>query len=256
MKKILFFDCFSGISGDMTIGALLDLGVDQEQFMNEIEKLHVHGYELEIEKSIKKGITGTRFHVHLTDHHHDHDEDHHHHHHDHRNLFDVEKIIDDSGLKDNVKVMSKNIFRLVAEAEAKIHGKPLDQVHFHEVGAIDSIIDIVGAAICMDLLGVDEVYASPLHVGTGFVHCAHGVFPVPAPATLEILKGVPIYNKGIETELVTPTGAAIIKALSEGFGDVPAMELNRIGYGLGKKDLAIPNVLRVYLGEKKTRKIG
>ncbi len=252
MKKILFFDCFAGISGDMTIGAFLDLGVDQEQFIDEINKLHIHGYELEINKSIKKGISGTNFHVHLTHHHHDHGE---HHHHDHRNLFDVEKIIEDSGLKDTVKIMSKNIFRLVAEAEAKIHGKPLDQVHFHEVGAIDSIIDIVGAAVCMDLLGVDEVYASPLHVGTGFVHCAHGVFPVPAPATLEILKGVPIYNKGIETELVTPTGAAIVKALSQGFGDVPAMELHSIGYGLGKKDLDIPNVLRVYLGEKKTKKV-
>jgi uncharacterized protein (TIGR00299 family) protein len=252
MKKILFFDCFAGISGDMTIGALLDLGVDQEQFIHEINKLQLHGYELEMNKSIKKGITGTSFHVHLTHHHHDHED---HHHHDHRNLFDVEKIIDDSDVKDSVKVMSKNIFRLVAEAEAKIHGKSLDEVHFHEVGAIDSIIDIVGAAVCMDLLGVDEVYASPLHVGTGFVHCAHGVFPVPAPATLEILKGVPIYNKGIETELVTPTGAAIVKALSEGFGDVPAMELHRIGYGLGKKDLDIPNVLRVYLGEKKTKKV-
>lgn len=252
MQRILFFDCFSGISGDMTVGALLDLGIDQEQFLNEMKKLQVDGYKLEIKKSTKKGITGTDFHVILTHHHHD-DEDHHHH--DHRNLHDVERIIDESELKEHVKVMSKKIFRLVAEAEAKIHGKPLEEVHFHEVGAMDSIVDIVGTAICMDLLEVDEVYASPLHVGTGFVHCAHGVFPVPAPATLEILKGVPVYNKGIETELVTPTGAAIVKAFSDGFGDIPAMEIHKIGYGLGKKDLEIPNVLRVCLGEKKTKKI-
>ena len=246
MKKILYFDCFAGISGDMTIGALLDLGIDQQQFLLQLEKLNIKDYQIEIKKGLKKGISGTDFNVVLQ-------HQHHHHHHEHRNLHDIEHIIEDSTLEDSIKDMSKRIFRLVAEAEAKIHGKPIEEVHFHEVGAIDSIVDIVGTAICIQLLGVDEVYASPLHMGSGFVECAHGIIPVPAPATLEIVKGVPIYNEGIKSELVTPTGAAIIKTLSSTFGDIPAMEVESIGYGLGKRELAIPNMLRVYLGIKKNR---
>ena len=242
MGKILYFDCFSGISGDMALGAFLDLGIDEHYFIEELAKLHVEGFRLDIRQSMKKGITGTSFTVIL-------EENLHTHH--HRNLYDIEKIIDDSALNPSVKALSKKIFRLVAEAEAKIHGKALEQVHFHEVGAIDSIVDIVGVAICMDFLGMPTVYTSPLQVGSGFVRCAHGMIPVPAPATLEILKGVPIYNHGIQTELVTPTGAAIVKALSSGFGDIPAMEVEKIGYGLGKKDLEIPNMLRICLGEKK-----
>lgn len=254
MEKILYFDCFAGISGDMAIAALLDLGIDHKIFIEELSKLGVEGFQLEIGNAMKKGITGTDFHVVLEEENHHHD--HHGHHHHHRNLFDVERIIDNSGLRDTIKLMSKKIFRLVAEAEAKIHGKALEEVHFHEVGAIDSIVDIVGLSICMDLLGMPTVHTSPLQVGSGFVHCAHGIIPVPAPATLEILKGVPIYNKGIQTELVTPTGAAIVKALSSEFGDIPPMEIEKIGYGLGKKDLEIPNMLRVCLGEKKKKKIG
>ncbi|MFZ5966911.1 MAG: nickel pincer cofactor biosynthesis protein LarC [Bacillota bacterium] len=280
MERVLFFDCFSGISGDMTIGALLDLGIDQQVFLNELSKLNLDGYRIEVRKAVKMGITGTDFHViletdchhdeeehnqhhhqeehgHHHEHHHHHEHDHvhqhntHHHEHVHRNLHDVEHIIDGSQLKDAVKEMSKKIFRLVAEAEAKIHGKPIEEVHFHEVGAVDSIVDIVGTAICIDLLGVKEIYGSPLHIGTGFVKCAHGLFPVPAPATLEILKNVPVYNKGIQTELVTPTGAAIVKALVQAYGDIPPMEISAVGYGLGRKDLEIPNLLRVCLGKKK-----
>ena len=251
MEKILYFDCFSGISGDMTIGALLDLGIDREQFLSELKKLDIDGYEIEIKKAQKNGITGTDFNVHINHHHHDHEE--HHHHHDHRNLHDIEHIIDHSTLEASIKDLSKRIFRIVAEAEAQVHGKSIDEVHFHEVGALDSIIDIVGTAICIHMLDIEEIHASPLHVGSGFVECAHGIIPIPAPATLEILKNVPIYNEGIRSELVTPTGAAIIKALSSDFGEIPPMVVEALGYGLGKRDLAIPNMLKVYMGVKKNK---
>jgi len=261
MSRILYFDCLSGISGDMTIGALLDLGIDQESFLEELNKIGIDGYELEIKKGQKNGITGTDFDVIIKhNHHHAHSdnhthEHHHHHHHKHRNLADIEEIIDNSSLKASVKDLSKRIFKLVAEAEAKIHNKSLAEVHFHEVGAIDSIVDIVGAAICIDLLDIDEIYSAPLHLGTGFVKCAHGNIPVPAPATLEILAGVPVYSKGIESELVTPTGAAIIKTLAKEFKPLPEMSIEKVGYGLGKKDLEITNVLRVVLGKKKVKRI-
>ncbi|PRX19178.1 uncharacterized protein (TIGR00299 family) protein [Orenia metallireducens] len=275
MSKILYFDCLSGISGDMTIGALLDLGIDQELFLEELNKIGIDGYELEIKKGQKNGITGTDFDVIIKNHHHhnhsesnhrehnhqhQHSDNHthehsHHHHHEHRNLADIEEIIDDSGLKASVKDLSKSIFRLVAKAEAKIHNKSIVEVHFHEVGAIDSIVDIVGVAICIDLLEVDEIYSSPLHLGTGFVKCAHGNIPVPAPATLEILEGVPVYSKGIESELVTPTGAAIIKTLAKEFKPLPEINIEKVGYGLGKKDLEVTNVLRVVLGKKKVKRI-
>ncbi len=270
-KKILYFDCLSGISGDMTIGALLDLGVDKDEFLNELKKIKVDGYKINIKKGQKNGITGTNFNVileshgdnnhgHNHGHNHDHDNKHHSHdqhhgHHHHRNLHDVEHIIGDSDLNDNVKKLSKEIFTYVAKAEAKTHDKPIEEVHFHEVGAIDSIVDIIGAAICIDKLGVDEIYSSPLHVGTGFVNCAHGKIPVPAPATLDILRGIPVYQKGIRSELVTPTGAAIIKALAKDFIPMPEMVIEKIGYGLGDKDLEITNVLRVNLAKKKLKRI-
>ncbi len=254
MEKVLYFDCFSGISGDMTIGALLDLGVDKEKFLLELDKLSIDGYSIEIKRGQKNGISGTDFNVILEHHHHDHDhEDHHHHHHDHRNLHDINHIIEESSLEERVKNLSKKIFGLVAEAEAKVHGKPIEEVHFHEVGAVDSIVDIVGTAICIDMLKVDKIYASPLQVGSGFVECAHGIIPIPAPATMEILKGIPIYNNNIKTELVTPTGGAIVKALATEFGDIPNMKLEAVGYGLGKRDLKIPNMLRVSMGLKKNQ---
>ncbi len=262
-EKILYFDCLSGISGDMTIGALLDLGVDKDEFLKEISKLNIDEFDLEIKKNEKNGITGTDFDViikHSDSHHHEHDHGHSHdnhthsHHHEHRNLAKIESIIDNSNLNDNVKKMSKKIFKNVAEAEAKIHGKNIDEVHFHEVGAVDSIVDIVGTAICIDLLDIDKIYSSPIHIGTGHVKCAHGVIPVPAPATLEILKGIEIYSTGIKSELVTPTGAAIIKALADDIIDTPQMEIENIGYGIGTKDLDITNVLRVIIGKKKVKK--
>ena len=160
-------------------------------------------------------------------------------------------MIENSTVSQRTKELSIAIFQNVAKAEAKIHGKPVEQVHFHEVGAVDSIVDIVGCAICIDLLGVDEIYASPVHTGTGFVQCQHGWLPVPAPATLELLKGKPIYSKGIEHELVTPTGAAILATLAADFGPVPDMVLEGVGYGFGKTELPIKNMLRVLKGKKK-----
>jgi hypothetical protein len=254
MSRILYFDCLSGISGDMIIGALLDLGIDQNLFLEELSKIDVAGYELKIKKGQKNGITGTDFDVIIKDHHHSHEHNYKgKHHHEHRSLNDIEEIIDNSRLKDNIKDLSKRIFRLVAEAEAKIHNKSIAEVHFHEVGAIDSIVDIIGAAICINLLEVDEIYSSPLHLGTGFVKCAHGNIPVPAPATLEILEGVPVYSKGVESELVTPTGAAIIKTLAKEFKALPEVSIEKVGYGLGKKELEITNLLRVVLGKKKVK---
>nr|WP_282706826.1 nickel pincer cofactor biosynthesis protein LarC [Natroniella acetigena] len=245
MEKILYFDCLAGISGDMTIGALLDLGIDQEEFLKELKKIELTGYQLEIDCGQKKGITGTDFNVIVEQEH-----DHH-----HRSLQNIKSLISASDLTTNVKELSCQIFELIAQAEAKIHNQPLDEVHFHEVGAIDSIIDIVGVAICIDKLGVERIYSSPLHLGRGFVNCAHGNLPVPAPATLEILQDVPVYSKGVESELVTPTGAAIIKVLATDFIPYPEMVIEQVGYGLGTRELEISNLLRVTVGKKKVKKL-
>lgn len=271
--KVLYFDCFSGISGDMTLGALIDLGIDRELFLSELDKLNLAGYEIRIENSIKNGITGTDVHVILNsdyeeysekriqheheshDHHHGHEHHehrHHMHHHEHnsRNLKDIEELIDASELKLSIKEFSKKVFDEIARAEAKVHNKSVNEVHFHEVGAIDSIVDIVGTAICLDLLGVQKVYSSPLHDGKGFVECQHGKIPVPVPAVLEMLKGskIPLITENIDTELVTPTGMGIIKCLADDFGNMPAILIDRIGYGMGKRDTGGFNALRVVMG--------
>ncbi|HWR62568.1 MAG TPA: nickel pincer cofactor biosynthesis protein LarC [Clostridia bacterium] len=279
--RTLYFDCFSGISGDMTVGALLDVGADEKALLEGMEKLKVDGYRIEIEKKLKNGISGTDFSVILEDHeeyeeheyhehHHDghdhgHDHDHHvneHNHghqhvhndaHVHRNMSDIEKIINDSELNERVRMLALKIFKLVAEAEGRIHGKPAGEVHFHEVGAVDSIVDIIGTAICIDSLNVDRIVFSSLPLSRGFVRCQHGVFPLPAPATLEILKDVPVYYTDVNFELVTPTGAAIAKGLAEEFGMVGELAVERIGYGLGKKTYEIPNVLRVMLFNSKKK---
>lgn len=288
MSKSIYIECLSGISGDMTIGALLDLGVDIELFQTELNKLNLDGYHIEVSKKSKNGIFGTKFdvvlehhpitlHTHQShhehashDHHsdththshdihehsHTHEETHSHtheetHEHHHRNLVVITDMINTSSLSDQVKNMSIAIFNEVAKAEAKIHNTTLNEVHFHEVGAIDSIIDIVGTAILIEMLDITDITASPVHVGTGFVKCDHGKIPVPAPATLEILKGIPIYSKGIRSELVTPTGAAILKVLVHEFIDRPAMVIEEIGYGIATKDLEIANLLRINLVKKK-----
>lgn len=254
--KVLYYDCFCGISGDMNLGALLDVGVEKEYLLKELSKLNLQAdYELTIEKKLKKGIQGTQVHVELKDksstdsHGHGHQHHHnHHHHHEHRNLKDIEDLIQASALSLPVKEKSLHMFRIVAEAEAAVHGKSLYEVHFHEVGAIDSIIDMVGAAICLEYLQVDKIMSSTVQVGGGFVECAHGIIPVPAPATVEILKHVPIKSGIVPFETTTPTGAAILSANVNEFSEQMDMMVERIGYGIGHRELTIPNVLRVYLG--------
>lgn len=238
--KVLYFDCSSGISGNMTLGALLEIIDDNEYFLNEIKKLNIDGYKIEISKKIKNGITATYVDVIL-------DEDTH----THRHLSDIYQIIDESLLDDNVKKLAKDMFLKVAEAESKVHNKDLNEVHFHEVGAIDSIVDIVGSAILINKIKPDVIYSSIVNDGYGFINCAHGKMAVPVPATLEIFKNNKVKFRQIDipTELVTPTGAAIIATLAKTYQMMPSINLEKIGYGAGSKDLEIPNVLRVSYGE-------
>lgn len=247
--KILYFDCFSGISGDMTIGALLDLGADEARLRKELSMLNLDGYELIIEKKASNGITGTDVTVLLEEEHaHDHG---HNNTHSERNLSDIVQIIDKSSLSQGVKEFGKAVFHEIAKAEAKVHGKGINEVHFHEVGAIDSIIDIVATAICLELLGVEKVYSSALHDGRGFIECRHGVIPVPVPAVMEMLSGsgIPLVSEEVGTELVTPTGMGLIKHISSSFGKMPPMVVGATGYGLGKRETGRLNALRVFLGE-------
>ncbi len=236
--KILYFDCFAGIAGDMIIGALLDAGLDLEELRAALATLDVPGYTLSAEKTSRNSITGTKFNVNVSE------EDH-----AHRHLKDIVELIDGSNLSDNVKEMSKQTFRTLAAAEASIHGESVESVHFHEVGGVDSIIDIVGSFVGLEKLGIEAIYASQVHTGTGFVQSAHGKIPVPAPATLALLQGVPVYATGIRSELVTPTGAAVLVTLAKEFGPLPRMKVERTGYGAGSRELEIPNLLRVCIGE-------
>jgi uncharacterized protein (TIGR00299 family) protein len=315
--KVLYYDCFCGISGDMNLAALVELGVPKEYLVKELSKLNLNSeYVIKFERAAKLGITGTRVdvilektlhnneygvqqalneehheqeheHVHVCDDSHNHDHDHHYLHdhshnddeirhnhthehnhsnyenhehnhsqqdshddHHHRNLKNIEDIINSSDLNDKVKKLSMNMFMRVAEAEAKVHGKTLYEVHFHEVGAIDSIVDMVGAAICLEYLDVDKIIASHVQVGGGFVKCAHGLMPVPAPATVEILKNIPMSAGIVQFETTTPTGAAILAANVQEFTLKINFSIKKIAYGIGHRDLDIPNVLRVYLGEE------
>ena len=235
--NVLYFDCFSGVSGDMILGALVDAGLDITELSKELDKLKLDGFEITAEKKTIKGIAGTKVTVIAEVQHH------------HRGLSDIFKIIDDSELTSKVKKTSKEIFQRLGEAEAKIHNKSVDEIHFHEVGAVDSIVDIVGVAIAFELLGIKKIYSSKLHVGTGTVDCAHGTLPVPAPATMELLKNVPVYSTGIEKELVTPTGAAVVTTLAEGYGGLPEMQIEKTGFGFGSHELDRPNFLRVVIGK-------
>lgn len=251
--KTLYFDCSSGISGNMTLGALTEIIGDENYLLEELKKLHIEGYHIEISKKVKNGITGTYIDAILEneEHHHHHNEEEHHHHHEHRNLEDINKIIDNSVLDEKVKELSKKIFMRVAKAESKVHNEPLNEVHFHEVGAIDSIIDIVGTAILINKINPDRIISSVVNDGYGFIECAHGTMSVPVPATSEIFANseVKFRQIDIDTELVTPTGAAIIAELAESFTTLPTMEIKKIGWGTGSKELKIPNVLKVYYGE-------
>ena len=290
--KILYYDCFAGISGDMNLAAMIDLGVNPDYLKAELGKLGLEDeFCLECQPQKRSGIQGMQVYVrlcggpgahqgeaspdaepqhdhgHAHEQHHEHDHAHTHGHHDHhghkqgcgghlphRNLADIEAIIMQSGLPDPVKQTSLRIFTRIALAEAKVHGKPLDAVHFHEVGATDSIVDIVGAAICYHALGVDAVWASPLELGSGFVRCAHGMMPVPAPATAEILHGLPTSRGGVEHEATTPTGAAIVATLATSITASPVMTTLKTGYGIGHRqsqrpNVERPNMLRVELAE-------
>lgn len=250
--RIAYFDCFAGISGDMTLGALIDAGADFHALKSELEKLHIHEFELTRERVMKRGIASCDVTVHTHHHHHHDDHPGHSHGHSHgRSFTDIKRIISESALSERVKRDSIAIFATLGKAEAKIHGTTIDKIHFHEVGAVDAIVDIIGVCTCLELLGIDKIYCSPIPTFTGMVEIAHGKFPLPAPATMEILtsKGAPWRELGVEGEIVTPTGAAIIATLAEGFGSMPAMCVEATGYGSGKQDFGIPNVLRVVVGE-------
>jgi uncharacterized protein (TIGR00299 family) protein len=236
--KIAYFDCFSGISGDMTLGAIVANGIPIEQLAAEIVKLGLTGYEMKATPVIKKGISGMKVDVII------------HEKQVFRHLPQIETIIQSSLLPEAVKQDSLKVFRRLGAAEAKVHGIPIEKVHFHEVGAMDSIIDIIGSVIGLYLLGVEKIYASRLNVGTGFVKSEHGVIPVPAPATVELCQGVPVYSNGIQKELVTPTGAALLTTLAEGFGNLPEMKISSVGYGAGGLELeSQANLLRLMIGD-------
>ena len=237
-----YFDCFSGISGDMTLGALVDAGLPIDVLRQELAKLDLPGYTLSSEQVRRSGLAATKVHVVL-----DEKEQ------PARRLADIQRIINSSSLSPVVKQKSLSIFQRLAEVEAKVHGTTPDKVHFHEVGAVDALVDIVGSIIGLEHLGVTEIIGSPVNVGAGTVHTAHGKLPVPAPATAGLLIGIPLYSSSITFELTTPTGAAIISTLASSFGPLPRMKIDRIAYGAGNKDLpGQPNVLRLMIGELAT----
>ncbi|MFT8871899.1 MAG: nickel pincer cofactor biosynthesis protein LarC [Sporolactobacillus sp.] len=255
MTKTLYLDCFSGISGDMLLGALIDVGADADEVIARLKLLPVDGYRIHVSKRYPCGIAATDVTVEL-DHAepvHGADSSDHHHHGTSRNLADCTAIIAASSLPAHVKAQAIHTFETVARAEAHVHGLPIDRVHFHEIGAVDSIVDIVGTFIALDLLGVERVCASALHDGSGFIDCAHGRLPVPVPAVAQMLADAvsPILyvQDDVATELVTPTGMAIVKTVAEAFGPPPALAVTAIGYGCGKREIGRLNALRAFLGE-------
>src|SRR6266446_3818866 len=236
--KTLYFDCFAGASGDMILGALIGGGVDQRALVDQLQLLGVGGWQIDFERVDRSGISATYARVQTAPEH------------AHRHLADILKIIYDSGLSDRVKDRAARIFSRLAEAESSVHNLPIEKIHFHEVGALDAIIDVCGAVIGFELLGVERFVSSPLRVGTGMTEMAHGRFPIPPPAVAELLKGKPIYAGDIEGEFVTPTGAAIISAVCQSFGPVPPMKIEATGYGAGSRDHdKFPNALRIFVGE-------
>ena len=272
MSKVLYFDCFSGASGDMILGALIDAGLPIEELRTALGSLALEGVCVEARPTQRSGIGATSFSVineaeadrnthdggHEHDHgpghhHHDHDHDHDHHHdhdHAHRGIGEICGMVDRSALSAASKARSKQLFRRLAEVEATIHQMPVEDVHLHEVGAVDSIIDIAGCVFGLEWFGADRIVVSPINVGSGTVTCEHGVMPVPAPATVRLIEGVPIYSKGPAVELLTPTGALVLTEYAESYGTMPAMQVRRSGYGAGDRDFAdYPNLLRVLVGE-------
>lgn len=236
--KLLYFDCFAGASGDMILGASVAAGVDPRQLKEQLGGLGVAGYEISFETVDRSGISSTYARVKTEEEH------------SHRHLKQIKQIISDSRLSAGVKELSERIFNRLAAAEAKVHNQPIESVHFHEVGSLDAIIDVVGAAICFEILGVERFASSPLHVGSGTVRMEHGTFPVPPPAVAELLNGIPSYATEIRGELVTPTGAAIITTVCKDFGPMPLLKLMSSGYGAGTRTYeGFPNALRIMIGE-------
>src|SRR5918995_3901508 len=274
MSRILYFDCFNGASGDMVLGALLDAGLPLEELRRALGSLALEGASVSADRVLRAGVSATKFvaeehghntHTHEHDHHshdHGHAHDHNHahthanapaavaHHHAHRSLAEINRLIERSALSPTAQDRAKALFHRLGEAEAAIHQMPIEQIHLHEVGALDSIIDIVGAVFALEWFHADRIISSPLNVGGGRVTSAHGHFPVPAPATVKLLGGAPVYSSGVQSELVTPTGALLVTSYATSYGPVPAMTIDRVGYGAGDRDLPnTPNVLRVLIGD-------
>ena len=269
--KTLYIDCAMGAAGDMLTAALLELLPDQDGFLDELNHIGLHGVTIKREPSVKCGITGTHIsvsvngaeedehlHDHNHDHHHhdhhhhhehDHGHEHHHHHHEHSGMHEIEHRVFHLNLPEKVRQDVLAVYGLIAEAESHAHGVPVSEIHFHEVGTMDALADITAVCLLMHKLNVGKVVASPVHVGSGQVKCAHGILPVPAPATAHILRDVPIYGGEIRGELCTPTGAALLKHFVSAFGPMPPMTVSTIGYGMGKKDFPAANCVRVMLGE-------
>ena len=280
--RTLYLDCGMGAAGDMLTGALLELLPDKEAFLTELNALGIPGVKIKREPSVKCGITGTHIsvtvngeeeeshdhhhdhehhhsheHVHDHEHHHSHEHTHEHHdheHHHHTGMHEIEHLVmGHFHLPEKVKKDIRAVYELIAEAESHAHGVPVTEIHFHEVGTMDAVADITAVCLLMDHLSVDEVVVSPVHVGSGQVKCAHGILPVPAPATAYILKDVPIYGGSIKGELCTPTGAALLKHFAARFGNMPVMKVQAVGYGMGKKDFEAANCVRAMLGETESR---
>jgi pyridinium-3,5-bisthiocarboxylic acid mononucleotide nickel chelatase len=236
--KTLYFDCFAGASGDMILGAMVAAGVDPDALRQQLALLNVEGFKIDFEITDRSGLSATYARVETV------------HEHKHRHLADIRHIIENSGVTAAAKDLSLRIFSRLAEAEARVHNEPVEKVHFHEIGALDAIVDVVGAAICFDLLKIERFVCSPLHVGSGMVQMQHGHFPIPPPAVTELLRGVPFYSGEIKGELLTPTGAAIITTVCTEYGPIPRIKTDHTGYGAGTREYDnFPNVLRVLIGE-------
>ena len=239
--RIAYFDCFSGASGDMILGSMIDAGLNPRLLKEELKKLRISTIRLNIKKVLKRDISATQIVVEGRG------EKRH-----HRNLKEMLRIIERSDLESAVKKKSTEIFQRIASVEGEIHEEPMEEIHFHEIGGLDSVVDIVGAVWGFRQMGIERLYVSNVNVGTGFVECEHGILPVPAPATVALMKGRPIYSWGVEKELLTPTGAALLTSLGTEFGKMPSMRVERIGYGAGRNDFSHPNVLRLLIGTPST----
>ena len=257
--KTLYIECNMGAAGDMLLASLAELTGDVKACEEKLNSLGIPDVTYDFEKSVKCSIEGTHAHVvvhgveedeHMHEHHHEHEHEHEHdHHHHHTHMSDIENIINGLNVSDKVKADALAVYGLIAEAESKAHGKPITDIHFHEVGTMDAVADIVGVCVLLEQIGADKIVVSPLATGFGQVRCAHGILPVPAPATASIIEGIPTYSGDVEGELLTPTGAALLKHFADCFGTRPVMAIEKTGYGMGRKDFAKANMLRTFIGE-------